>query len=530
MMSPPFILIEPRLSCARRSLNLNEFDRLIDGLRDPDAYEHPVSRVEVLETHISGVLLAGDYAYKIKKPVDFGFVNFSTLEKRRHFCEEELRLNRRFAPELYLDVVPVHGSPDSPSLKPAAGAPIEYAVRMKRFDQDALLDRCIHRNGLVTGGMIESFAADVAAVHQAAAVAAPDSEYGTPEIVSNNVRECWKPIRDAGLFEAGRDVESLVEYMDASAVALGPWFEQRLRRGRVRECHGDLHLGNLFLADERIRVFDCIEFNPALRWIDVANDIAFFTMDLRFHDKAGFARRFRNAYLDATGDRSLLRVLHFYEIYRTLVRAKVAGLREIEEAGSGREDACRHLDLAAYLASGNRSTPLVITYGLSGSGKTFLSSELLAESEAVRIRSDVERRRFVEKGEGRYSSDNIEKVYEHLLGVVQEVIGAGYAVIVDATFLRRPRRDSFRRLAGDLGVPFRILHCSAPDSELRRRIARRARNHADASEADVDVLDQQLDNIEPLDPDEQTVTVRYDSESSPPLSQLLHDLGLDAQP
>ncbi len=170
-------------------MNLDEFDLLIDSLRDPGVYDHAVSRVEVVETHISGVLLAGDYAYKVKKPVDFGFVDFTSLERRRRFCEEELRLNRRFAPELYLDVVSINGSARSPRFG-GEGPAFEYAVRMKRFDQDALLDRCINGEGVVTAPKIEAFAADVASVHAEAEAAGPAAGYGTPEAVLKNVAEC----------------------------------------------------------------------------------------------------------------------------------------------------------------------------------------------------------------------------------------------------------------------------------------------------------------------------------------------------
>lgn len=510
----------------RKLLNLSEFDRLIDGLRDPVAYDHPAPRIEVLETHISGVLLAGDYAYKIKKPINFGFVDFSTLEKRKHYCEEELRLNRRFAPELYLDVVAVHGSYDSPSLK-GAGAPIEYAVRMKRFDQDALLDRCIGQRDLVTAAMIETFARDVAMVHRIADVATPDMGYGTPKVVANNVKECWGPIRRAGLFETSHGLQQLVDCINARAASLESCFEERLRGGNVRECHGDLHLGNLFLADSRIQVFDCIEFNPALRWIDVANDIAFCTMDLRCHGKIELAGRFRNAYLNASGDYSLLRVLRFYEVYRALVRAKVGSLRETEEEGTGLKDASTHLDFARRLAEDRPRTPLIIMYGLSGSGKTFVSDDLLTGSEAVRIRSDIERNRLVEKGQHRYSNGNIETVYERLLVLAKDVIQAGYPVIVDATFLKRSRRDSFRRLADRLNVAFRIVHCVAPEPELRRRISHRAEAGTDASEAGPDVLDFQLGDVEPLAESERATTVRYDSESSPPSGELRRKLLLD---
>ncbi|HSH42423.1 MAG TPA: AAA family ATPase [Arenicellales bacterium] len=506
-------------------MNPDQFEQLVESLRDPGCYDHDVARVEVIETHISAVLLAGDYAYKIKKPVDFGFVDFTSLEKRRHFCEEELRLNRRFAPELYLDVVGIHGSAAAPRLGGREGA-FEYAVKMKRFDQDALLDRCIADEGVVTVPMMEVFAADVAAVHESADAAAPGDGYGTPEVVTANVRECWQPMRQAGLLPGDSDHWRLRDHMDAQGEALEACFAERLRAGRVRECHGDLHLGNLFLVDDTIRAFDCIEFNADLRWIDVANDIAFTIMDLRYHDQAGLARRFRNAYLDATGDHGALRVLHYYEIYRALVRAKVAALRESGRAGSGLEDAQRHLALAAGLMDEAPRPALVVTCGLSGSGKTYVSGDLVACSEAVRIRSDVERNRLPEAGDGRYSEQAIERVYERLLEQAENIIGAGFPVIVDATFIRRAHRDEFRALAERLDVPFRIFYCTAPEPVLRRRIRHRAEQGRDESEADLAVLDLQLEEFEPPADDEQRWVVEYDTQSPPLLGSIMSALEL----
>ncbi|MDZ7840272.1 MAG: AAA family ATPase [Gammaproteobacteria bacterium] len=505
-------------------MNPEEFLQLVDGLRTPGAYSHPVSGVEVIETHISGVLLAGDYAYKIKKPVDFGFVDFSTLEKRRHYCEEELRLNRRFSPDLYLDVVGIHGTRRAPRVG-GDGPAFEYAVRMKRFDQDALLDRCVGNGDLVTASMIEAFARSVAGVHGDAATATSSDGFGSAETIVANVRECWDPIRAAGIPEhAG--VRRLAAHMDALGGALHEEFQKRLRAGRVRECHGDLHLGNLYLSDGAIRAFDCIEFNPSLRWIDVANEIAFTIMDLRYHGEAGLARRFRNAYLDASGDYAMLRVLIYYEIYRALVRAKVAALRESEQAGAGLEDAGSHLELALGLMNTAPRPALIITCGLSGAGKTHASSELISCSEAVRIRSDVERNRNAGGAGNRYSETDIERVYERLLAEAEEIMDAGHPVIVDATFLRRARRGQFRALAERRGVPFRIFHCVAPEAVLRQRIRRRIVRGADESEADLAVLDRQLNEMELPGEDEKPWVVAYDTESPPLLGSVMHALAL----
>lgn len=506
-------------------MNPRDFDLLIEGLRSPGAYDHPVSKVTVIETHISAVLLAGEFAYKLKKPVNFGFVNFSTLEKRRQYCREELRLNRRFAPELYLDVVAIHGSLRTPRF--GNGGPVlEHAVKMQRFNQDALLARCIEDEDRITAPMVDAFAGDVAAVHAGAAAAGPDDGLGTPEVIVSSVQACWEPIRAAGLVDGEPEAARLAPYMEERGAALDAWFAKRLHAGRVRECHGDLHLGNLLVMDGSIRAFDCIEFNPKLRWIDVANDIAFTTMDLRYHGTDRLARRFRNAYLDAAGDYSILRVLHYYEVYRALVRAMVAALRESEDTGTALEDARRHLSLAARLMTTTTRPALVVTCGLSGSGKTRASVELVSCSEAVRIRSDVERRRRPEPGAERYSEASVERVYQRLLAQAAEIMEAGYPVIVDATFIKRARRDQFRRLAEHRGVPFRILYCTASDAVLRRRIRNRIARGADASEADLDVLNLQLEQMEPPAEEELAFVVPCDTGRPPPVGNLLSALAL----
>jgi len=498
---------------------------MLRALRDPACYDHAVRDVELIETHISAVLLAGRYVYKIKKPVDYGFVDFSTLSRRKFYCEEELRLNRRFAPDLYLGVTKISGDPDSPCLD-GGGPAIEYAVKMRRFDEDALLDRGVKQAGRVTAGMIETFAADVAAVHREADTAGPGAGHGTAEVIRANLAECWEPVRRIGLNGSRLD-HDLARAMDRRARAAQSVFEQRLRQGHVRECHGDLHLGNLYLAAGRIRAFDCIEFNPDLRWIDVASDVAFCGMDLRYHGRLDLARRWRNAYLEAGGDYAMLKVLRFYEIYRALVRAKVASLREQARSGSGIEDARAHLQLAAWLFNERAATPLIITHGLSGSGKTRVSGTLIENSEAVRVRSDIERDRCVTVDGDRYTSDNIDRVYRHLESRVATIIESGCGVIADATFLRRAHRGRFRALARRLGVPFHILHCTAPESELRRRVIKRAASGIDASEADLGVLELQLREVEPLGVDEQSDVVVYDTVSAPALEDTLEALGLE---
>src|SRR6266516_4567782 len=268
-------------------------------------------QVTVLETHISYVLLTGRYAYKLKKAVDFGFLDFTTLAARRHFCEEELRLNRRLAPALYLDVVPITGSVDAPIVG-GDGIAIEYAVKMGEFPQDALASGLLTRGELVPAD-IDALAAMVAAFHGAIEVAAAGAGFGAPE----------------GILQRAQDnCSALLPLLDdpaerAHAARRGA-FLRRVEEGFVRECHGDLHLGNIARIDGELTIFDCIEFNPALRWIDVMSEVAFTVMDLEDRGRADLSHRFLNAYLERTGDYSGLAVLRFYLVYRALVRAKIA--------------------------------------------------------------------------------------------------------------------------------------------------------------------------------------------------------------
>lgn len=494
---------------------------LLKALQDPSLYPHEVRGVRVIETHISWVLLTGTYAYKIKKPVDLGFLDFSTLERRRHFCEEELRLNRRLAPDIYLDVVPLTGSAESPRWS-GAGPAIEYAVRMREFPQERRLDEVLARGGLCAGD-IETLAETIAAFHAHAACAGPQDDYGTPAAVWQPVAHNFEQIRpllhDAGDLAA---LERLREWTIERHAALESVFAERKRAGRVRECHGDLHLANLVMMDGRIAAFDCLEFDPELRWIDVMSEVAFITMDLTDRARADLAARFLTSYLQASGDYDGLAVLKYYQIYRALVRAKVACIRarQSDDAGAMAE-ARRYLALAERYTR-RTATPLVITHGLSGSGKTTITADFADTLAAVRVRSDVERKRLFgfapeersgsPVGGGIYTSDASARTYRRLAQIARAVIDAGYAVVIDAAFLKRAQRDLFEQLARSMEVPYKILHADASPDALRRRVIERAAVGRDASEADLVVLEQQLRTAEPLTEDERAhaIVVRTD--------------------
>ena len=504
--------------------------RLLAALSRPAVFGPDCGRVERLETHISCVFLAAHYAYKIKKAVDFGFLDFTTLAARRFFCTEELRLNRRLAPALYLDVVPITGSIDAPVLG-GDGPALEYAVKMREFPQDALASRILVR-GELSPADIDALAGKVAAFHDSSGVVPRDGTFGSPEEILRVARQNFAQLRPHVATAVERDeLEELRVWTDREHAACQGAFLRRRKEGFIRECHGDLHLNNIARIGDELVIFDCIEFNEAMRWIDVMNEVAFTVMDLHYRGRVDLARRFLNAYLERTGGYAGLTVLRFYLVYRAMVRAKIARLRAAQlEAGAARRallaEYRAHVTLARSYAQPTRPA-LLVTHGLAGCGKTTLSQMLLETIGAVRIRSDVERKRMHgldahERGatgidRGLYAAGATEATYRELGALARQVVGAGFVAIIDATFLNRWQRDLFRNLAIELGIAFVIVDFTARNSTLRERIAQRAAAGSDASDADLGVLDYQLRACEPLAPEEQAFVVAYDSEA--PLEQ-----------
>jgi uncharacterized protein len=501
--------------------------RLCAALKNPTCFGGDVEHVTALETHISYVFLTGRFAYKIKKAVDFGFLDFTTLSARRFYCEEELRLNRRLAPALYLEVVPITGPVDAPRID-GEGPALEYAVKMREFPQDALASRLLARGELPPRD-VDALAAAVARFHASIEVAAPDAGFGAPESICRTaIDNCDTLRRLADGPDERQEIEALARWTEREASRLRGALATRLARGFVRECHGDLHLGNIARIDGELTIFDCIEFNPGLRWIDVMSELAFVVMDLEYRQRSDLARRFLNAYLEITGDYAGLEVLRFYLAYRALVRAKVARLRvaQLPSGDAGREgihDSRAHERLAhAYAAMPQRA--IVITHGLSGSGKTTLSQGLVETLGAVRVRSDVERKRLHgmdvlarDRGgveHGLYGGEATEATYAHLAAVAREIVEAGFIAVVDAAFLKRRQRDVLRRVAVELQVPFVIVDFVASESVLRERIANRTAAGTDASDADLAVLRHQLRTEEPFAVEESDEVVRYDANAA----------------
>lgn len=507
----------------------------IRRLLDPSAYGHAAGGIRLVETHISWVLLTGEYAYKIKKPLKLPFLDFSSLELRLKACRDELELNRRFAPELYLEVVPVTGDRAAPRLA-GPGTPFEYAVKMRQFDPDLQLDRLLAA-GSLSAADLQAFGFDLAGLHRALPQAAQGTPWGEPSQVQAQVHDCLRDLLQGAADPAMRDELRVLEMrLQRCYRSLAPLMLLRKQEGRVRECHGDLHLGNLVKSGRGIVPFDCIEFSADLRWIDVMSDAAFLTMDLVQRGHAELAYAFLNAYLEASGDYQGLRLLHYYAAYRALVRAKIAMIRWLAARRQRRADAD---ECSAYLRqaldwSGERRPGIILMHGLSGSGKTGVSGQIATELPAIRVRSDVERKRLhglarqassgSAPGAGIYTAAVSRQVYSRLAALVRDINGGGETAIVDAAFLDADERDRFSALARELDAPLAILDCTAPLPELERRVTARAQRGDDASEADLRILRHQLEHQSPLSDAERRRTVSVDTTAATAVAAVCEQL------
>ncbi len=511
---------------------------LLSAFSHPEFYPHAVGQIQFIETHISWVVLTGEYAYKIKKPINLGFLDYSTLALREKYCREELRLNRRYAPELYLEVIAVHLSDQNPSDQQinlqGAGRTIEYAVKMSQFDPQQLL-----LNKLTSSEINISFFAQLAQeinnFHRHCEQSRT-GEFGTGDKIWQAVEQNFKQIR-AIKPEFDSKLAPIFDWTLQQHHKLRAAFAERKTSGFIRECHGDLHLGNIALVENKPLLFDGIEFNPNLRWIDTVSELAFLLMDLDASGANEYSARLLNSYLEESGDYQGLILLTYYKVYRAMVRAKVELLHCQQERGqqeSSQQESSQlerkqgaeqihQENFLNYIALAQRYTQtktpqLFITHGVSGAGKTTIARLLADSLPAIHLRADIVRKQLHGldnlassrslPGEGIYSAEANKKTFKTLQDLAKSSLRAGFNTIVDATFLHKAVRDQFAEIAKQLKLPFTIIDCEISAKEALKRVNARKN---DASEATEQVLMRQLDSREPLSAEEIHQSIRIDS-------------------
>ncbi|UVJ44763.1 bifunctional aminoglycoside phosphotransferase/ATP-binding protein [Pseudomonas sp. LS1212] len=509
---------------------------LIAALQNPALYPHPVDGFQVIETHISWVLLTGPYAYKIKKPVNFGFLDFSELSARKHFCGEELRLNQRLTADLYLQVLPITGSAEAPQLG-GDGEAIEYVLQMRQFPQSQLLST-LQANGELNSNHIDEMARQIARFHLSAPQVPQDHAQGTPQSVMAPVEQNFEQIRPFLSDKADlTQLDALQAWAQASFERLKPLLHERKAKGFIRECHGDIHLGNATIIDGHVVIFDCIEFNEPFRFTDVYADAAFLAMDLEDRGLKCLARRFISQYLELTGDYQGLELLNFYKAYRALVRAKVALFSMPANAdGVQRATSLRQYRNYANLAESYSAIPsrfLAITHGVSAVGKSHVAMRMVEALGAVRLRSDVERKRLLGEQQaetenslnvGIYTADASAATYARLHELADLILRAGLPVVIDATYLKLDQRKAAAGIAETTGVPFLILDCNAPQAVIASWLQQRQADSVDPSDATLEVIEAQQAGREALTADELLQSKRVETNQSDSLDKLVEQI------
>ncbi len=477
------------------------FSDLLQALSNPAAYPHPAEKITVHQTHISAVFLAGEFAYKIKKPLNLGFLDFTTLESREHFCREEVRLNRRLAPEVYLDVVPIMQSSGRLSVG-GKGETVEWAVKMKRLDECRTLLSLLKTDQL-RPDILEILAERLTKFYAGADGENHIAEFGRWSVVAANCHENFEQVAPYVGRTISADVfEKLKQTTTEKLEKLMNKIKSRAKRHVPRDTHGDLHLDHVYLFPEEkppndLVIVDCIEFNERFRFSDPVADIAFLVMDLKFRGRPDLAEKFAEAYFSASGDEEGKELLPFYVSYRAVVRGKVEGfeLKEAEIPKQVKEAALQRARAHFLLASSELSAPaerpcLVLIAGLPGSGKSTIARGLVEKAGFTRISSDQTRKELAgikesetartEFGSGIYTSEWNDRTYDACLKKAESLLFQGKRVVVDASFAEEKRRIAFLNSARAWGVPSLLLLCTADETEIKSRLSRPRENFSDA--------------------------------------------------
>jgi len=499
-------------------------DSLIQGLREPEAFpkvqgasEKSVEKVEVLQTHISLLFFVGERVYKVKKPVNLGFLDYSTLEARKFFCEEELRLGQELAPSVYLGVLEIRRKGRKLRVGGSCGELVDYCVAMQRLPAERMMDKLV-REGELGPAQLSALVDRLVRFHQEAATGKGVDAYGEPSQVLSNCEENFVQCRallqdDPEKKRHLRALDVLHTWTRERFTSLKSLFEERVRKGRIREGHGDLHAGNICFLEEGVVIYDRIEFSPRFRCLDVASELAFLGMDLDHLGARDLSRRSMHAYAERSKDKEMQRLLPFYKVYRAMVRAKVALFKAHEEEVPEAERAEALAEFLRYLSLGlgyrlgdQKGKALILLCGLPGSGKTVVAEQLGDLLGARVFHSDQLRKEQAgippnqsakaEFGEGIYGEAQSEACYKGLLAACREGLERGEVVVADAGFPSRARRTPFVRLAEGMGVPWLCVFLNPRMSTLEKRVREREKGGPGLSDAGIAILKKRSESFE----------------------------------
>jgi hypothetical protein len=495
------------------------YDALVQQMSYPDFYPHLTDdSIQQLQTHISYIFLTGEYAYKLKKPVNLGFLDFSTLEKRQYYCQQELALNQPIAPDIYLDVLPITQQENTLEIN-GEGEVVEYVLKMRQFPQSALLS-VMQKEGKLSEFLITKLGKRVATFHQQTKTNDYIRQFGNPEMIAEAINNNYQQTETyVGITQTEQQFRETKAFTDRFLETQQPLFQARIDQGFIRECHGDLHLKNICWWQDKVQLFDRIEFNEPFRFVDVMYDVAFTVMDLQFRGCREFATVFLNHYLEQTGDWEGVQVLPLYLTRQAYVRAKVNSLMfedphvSAEEKQHAREQASKYYHLA-WQYTQPQAGRLWMMSGLSGSGKTTIARQMAKQHQAIHLRSDAVRKHLAGIAVDETGSDDIytaemtQKTYDRLLKLGVLLASQGWSVILDAKYDQQDLRKAVIAQAQKHHLPLQIVYCDAPMAVLRDRLTHR---EGDISDATANLLAQQQANADPFNEREKAYLVTIDT-------------------
>ena len=509
-----------------------EASKFFKNLQNPSTYGYDLKSVRVLQTHISYVALTGKHAFKIKKPVNFGFLDFSTLEKRKHFCEEEVRLNKRLCPDIYLNVVPITLKDNGIEID-GTGQVVDYAVKMKEFSQEKIMTKLLESDE-IDEEILDEIVDILVNFYNISDRSDDIDKYGSVELIKTNTDENFEQTKNVIDITISKDKYDFIQDITNDFLEKKKnVFDDRIKNRFICDCHGDLHSGNI-VVDQDVCIFDCIEFNDRFRYSDVASDIAFLSMDLDFLGHPYYSSYLIEKYLEKSRDVGILDVLNFYRCYRAYVRGKVIGFR-LNDSNIGDDEkitikttAKKYFDLAYYYASLckyelSKSKPILfITSGLTGSGKTTAARKASVDYNATIISTDSVRKELegIDKFErhhdayntGLYSPEKMSITYNKVLERAEKLLKKGSSVVLDATFKTKELRDKAKNVAKRHNAGILFLYCNCPEEIVKKYLQRRVKKRS-ISDGRWEVYIKQKNSYEMLTHDEKFVEIDVSNRS-----------------